>query len=264
MGLAVETIGFSAVNPGAVGAAAVMAGSDSNRVRNFGGAGGARLVDVFRQGATTGFVRLVSPALHDVSRGITLLSAETPFRFPFPRETGQPLAAGDTLAITLSGGAAETDVGAAVIYYDDLDGISARLYSWPDIVGAIDTIKPVQVNFNTAAPGTWVDTAVNATEDLLDADYKYAVLGYLTDTALCVIGCRGQETGNLRLCGPGAIDTNATADYFVRASQDLGKPYIPVFSANNKAGFQVSALGTPAAATAVQSQLILARLRPGF
>lgn len=264
MGQAIETVGFSAVNPGAAGIAVTMATGDSNRVRTFNPAAGGKLIAAVRQGATEGFLQIASPALHDNVRGIRFITSETPTVFAMPREIGQPVVFGDTLTITLSGGAAETEAGSLTFYYADLAGISARLHQWADISAYIEHIKPLEVDFNSAAAGTWADTVITTTEDLLNADRSYAVLGYSTDTACVAVGVKGQETGNLRLCGPGTTSTDDTNDYFAFLSEQFNIPAIPVISANNKGSLFVSELGTQAAAVAFKAQLWLARLATGF
>lgn len=264
MGKAIETIGGSATNPGAAGLAVTMATGDSNRVRSFNPQTSGKLIAAVRQGATEGFLQIASPALHDNVRGIRFITSETPTVFAMPREIGQPLASGDTLAITLAGGTAEVDTFALTIAYDDVAGLAARLHSWGDIQGFVEHIKPLEVDFNTnATAGVWQDTVITTTEDLLNADRSYAVLGYSTDTAVTAIGVKGQETGNVRLCGPGTTATDDTNDYFAFLSEQFGISAIPVVSANNKGSIFISCLAV-ATGAAVKAQLWLARLAVGF
>lgn len=264
MGKAIETIGGFATNPGAAGAAVTMATGDSNRVRSFNVQTGARLLAAVRQGATEGFLQIASPALHDNVRGIRFITSETPTVFALPREIGQPLVSGDTLTITLAGGTAETDTFALTVAYDDVSGLAARLHSWGDISGYIEHIKVLEVDFNTnGTAGQWQDTVITTTEDLLNADRSYAVLGYSVDTAITAFGVKGQETGNVRLCGPGVTATDDTNDYFANLSEQYGVASIPVVSANNKGSIFVSALAV-ATSTAIKSCLYLARLSTAF
>ena len=264
MGHAIETIGGFATNPGAGPTAVTMATGDSNRVRSFNAQTKGRLLAAVRQGATEGFLQILSPALHDNVRGIRFITAETPTVFALPREIGQPLVSGDTLSITLSGGTAETDAFALTIAYDDVDGLDAKLYQWGDVSGFIEHIKPLEVDFNTnATAGQWQDTVLTTTEDLLNADRKYAVLGYSVDVAVTAFGLKGQETGNVRICGPGVTATDDTNDYFAALSDQYGVRAIPVVSANNKGSIFVSCLAV-ATATAVKGVLYLARLSTAF
>lgn len=264
MGIAAETVAFFATNPGAAGIAATMATGDSNRVRTFNPASPGKILSAGRQGVTEGFLQIASPALHDNVRGIRFITSETPTSFALPREIGQPLVSGDTLTLSLSGGAAEVDGGMLTAFYSDLAGIQARLHTWGDVAGMIEHIKILEVDFNTAAVAMqWADTVITTTEDLLNADRSYAVLGYSTDIALCAVGIKGQETGNLRLCGPGITRTDDTADYFAELAETYGLPMIPVISANNKGSIFVSAAAV-AVGAAAKVCLYLARLAPGF
>lgn len=264
MGVAAETIAFFATNPGAGGAAATMATGDSNRVRTFAQTTPSKLIAACRQGVTEGFLQIASPALHDNVRGIRFITSETPTSFALPRQIGQPLVPGDTLNITLAGGGAEVDAGALTFFYGDLSGIAARLHGWSDIAGQVEHVKVLEVDFNTAAvAGQWQDTVITTTEDLLNADRSYAVLGYSTDIAMVAVGIKGQETGNVRLCGPGITRTDDTSDYFAEMSELFGVPMIPVISANNKGSIFVSAAAVQVGAAA-KVCLYLGRLAPGF
>lgn len=260
MGLARDTIVFTATNPGASGAVATPNTGDSFTVRNFAPADFALLEQITRQGATEGFVQATSPMLHDDVRGIRFTTAETPSVLTMPKAYGQPLRANDTLAVTISGGTAEVDMGALHVYYSNLIGSSARLHMWGDIAGNIANIKLLEVDFNTSATaGAWVDTLVTTTENLLKANTDYAVLGYLVDVATCVFGVKGQETGNLRVCGPGTTATDDTSNWFADRSEETSRPHIPVFNAANQGSVYVSC-ASAATSAAVKGQLVLAQL----
>lgn len=253
MGVAYDTVAFSLANPGATFTAATVASGDSFTVRAYPvQTAVAKLLRVTRQGATSGGVRILSPLLHDNVRGITQLTTQTPTEFAFPREVTQILRPQDALVVQISGGGAETDAGALSIYYTDLPGANARLFSPADILPRIKTIKPLEVDFTTnAAASGWLDTVITTTEDLTHANTDYAVLGYTTDTAATVIGVKGIDTSNLRVCGPGTTSTIVTADYFWEASLRDNLPMIPVFNSANKGSTFVSAFAVAAAATKV-------------
>lgn len=243
MGLAIDTAVFAVTNPGATPANdnTTAATGDSKQVRNFTPTSRAYLEFISRQGTTAGFVRVMSPRMHDVSRGLTFLPGETPAVKLFPYETEQPMYSGDFLQITVSGGTAEADAAALSIYYNDLPGSDAKLHSLSDIVPNIVNLKSVEVDISQSGTAfVWVDAAINSTENLLKADTWYAVLGFDTDTAALCVGVKGPETANLRICGPAPTATYDTNDYFIRQSQASNKPFIPCFNANNRAGFFVS------------------------
>lgn len=261
MGLAIDTILASAVNPGAGGAAALVAASgDTNVVRNSTEQGQVYLDLLTRMGTAAGFAQVASPTLHDPVTGIRITPSESPSVFGLPGIASQKLTPQDALSLTISGGAAETDVMALHTYYTDIEGIAARLRSWGDIAGNIKYQKPQRVAVTSSATiGAWSDTPITTTENLLHANKDYAVLGFMTNTALAVIGLRGIATGNLRACGPGSTQEFPTTQYFAYMSSQTGRPYIPVFNAADAGGVFVSVAASTASVAAVVT-LILAEL----
>lgn len=250
MGLVIDTPVFDANNPGSGGATPTAASGDSNIVRNGNVGSKITLFGITRKGATEGFVKIISPVLHDDVRGLQYITAETPSHFLLPEGVGEPMVPNDNLALTVSGGTAEHDQIALHMFYQDLAGVAAPLKMTTDIQGAIEHIHPVEVDItNSGTPGTWTDTVITTTQNLFKADRKYAVLGYITDTAQTVIGCKGSDTGNLRACGPGLTASDFTSDYFWRMSLRWNLPLIPVFQANNRAGFFASTIDTTASTT---------------
>ena len=245
---AIDTVYTSAANPGAGPTAFAAAVGDSLNVRDFNAATAtAELRQLIRRGATAGYARVRSPRLHDNVTGINMYSAETVDTLSFPGELGQPLYPNDTLIVEGSGGAAETDAAVMSIYYSDLGGIQARLASPGDILPIVKSVKAFQV----AAPAganAWTDTLITTTENQLHADEDYAVLGYRSSAACAAVALKGQETGNLRIGGPGTTTTLDTTDWFIRQSEKSGRPHIPVFNANNRGSIYVSAVDVAAVA----------------
>lgn len=260
MGILIDTVATAATNPGAGGAATVAAGGDSLSVRAAPTGSNVWLDEIIRGGATAGFAGVRSPLLHDPTRGIRLFLADSPARYALSREVRQRLYPGDNLITEVSGGAAEVDVVALCLYYENFPGISARLASAGDLVNNVRNVKPVQVNVAaTGAAGTWVDTVITTTESLLQARQDYAVLGYIVDSATAVVGVKAVETGNLRVCAWGSTDPSDTADIFVEKSNQLHCPYIPVINADNAKSAFVSTFDN-LATHAVNVTLMLAEL----
>lgn len=261
MGLAMEILSGKATNPSTIFTAWTMATGDSLTVRNIPPGTNAWLVDAWALGATKGILRVRSPRMHDNVQGI---------RMPYAASTPVPLLTGwenellqntDTLTVDMTGGGAETDCGSLLVYYDNLPGADARLATWQEIAPRVRHIMGVEVDITTG--GTAGDygggTAINATFDQFKADQDYAVLGYVTDTAVASIGMRGPDFGNLRLGGPGTNNKIETRDWFVRLGTFLGRPTIPIIKANNKAGTIVDALHT-ATGTAIVVSFLCAQL----
>lgn len=257
---AIDTIVGVAANPSTTYTGVTFNTGDSGAIRSFPSTSSAKLERVTRAGTTSGAVRILSPRLHDNVRGITFTSSETPTHFQMPQKIGQTVYQQDTLTVELTGGTAETDLAALSIYYNSLPGSDARLHNWGDIASLIVQIKPLEVDVtNSATKGAWTDTVITTTEDLLIANRDYAVLGFITDTVQAMIGLKGTETGNLRICGPGTTLTEDTAQFFVDWSDREGTPHIPVINSANKGSTFVSTCDTAASSTP-KVQLILALL----
>lgn len=254
MGVAIDTVGSfvtaGATNPKVLAAQTVSPG-DSFTVRNFAPPAWGKLEAILAQAAAKTQVRVASPLFHDNVSGITYATSEQPAQFDIPLRVGQPLNPGDTLVVSGGAAAGASGVVALVNYYSDLPGAAARLHMWGDISGNIKSIKSWQVAVTSSATiGTWVDTPINTTDKQFHAGYDYAILGYVTDTALAAIGVKGQETSNLRVCGPGTTETLEISDYFVQQSVASNLPWIPVFNADNAPVFYVSCLANTASVAA--------------
>ena len=251
MGLAIETLAFRVANPSSTFTAVTMATGNSAVVREFTKGTNTVLEHVTRQGATSGAWRILSPVLHDNVTGLTYIFNETPSVLWMPDYVGEPMQPADTLTIQGTGGTAETEVGTITLYYQDVLGLSARLYNWADIQGAIEHVKPFEVDCTVGGTaGVWADTLLNATDKQAKADRKYAILGYTTDTALAAIAFYGGETGNVRIGGPAALTPEQMSHWFIQESLRMGTPHIPVISANNFGSTNVSIVGTPTSGTA--------------
>jgi len=264
MGLAIDTVLLDVHNAltTAVGlTAATTAVGDSLAVRNFGDNASASLENVFVQGAAAPRrVRLLSPRLHDNVTGISFQSAENPTEFLIARDISQQLYAADQLVAQLDAAGSSDTVAGVSIYYTDLPGVAANLKTWDQIANRIIDIKPVEVDVTTNATiGAWQDTVITTTENQLKANYDYALLGMETSAALLCQGIKGPATGNLRICMPAASPTLRLTDYFIFQSQASGKPWIPVFAANDRAATFVSTAANTASAQA-NVYMILARL----
>jgi hypothetical protein len=169
----------------------------------------------------------------------------------------------DTLIVEQSGPAAAGEFGVVALlqYYDDLQGADARLFSPEDVLPRIEHLHGVACNVTTGATaGDYSGTqTLVADQDTLKADTEYAVLGYLVSGELAIVGIRGTETANLRIGGPGPLDPDVTAEWFVDLSRLLGKPCIPVFNSNNRGNITVD-VASVLAATAYTVTFILAEL----
>lgn len=262
---ALDTIANFQTTVASTFAAGVMASGDSATIRNFPGAGAAQLVAAYSDHVTSpqGW-RVRSPLLHDNVQGIRFFPGQTPSATLVPRQAQQLLEAQDQLIFEESTAAATGKALVALgIYYPQLPGAMARLYSLGDIDPLIKNIKPLVVTVGSGAntAGQWLDTVITTTENLLHANTDYAVLGIVVDTAVAAVAVKGIDTGNLRCAAPGVLNADVTSDWFVRLSLAAQLPLIPVINAANAGGTFVSIISSAATAAATDVQLILAELR---
>jgi len=262
MGVAIDTI-QTYVTAGATNATSLktvtVATGDSLQIRSFPATNWAKLEHMIYQGVAKGKNRVMSPLMHDNVTGLTFASADTDSYYLMSRYSMQMLYSTDTLAAFSSAAAGASGVLALSVYYQNLPSSGARLANYSDISAVIKNIKGMEVDCTTGAVGTWTDTVINTTDKQLHANTDYAVLGYDCDVPLAVIGVKGNETGNLRVCGPGPGTSFETPDYYCQMSQITGQPHIPVFNSNNQGAYYVSACAN-SATVASKVYLILAEL----
>lgn len=262
MGLAIDTVGLT-VTAGTAATSAYLgmtaANGDSLTVRSFNAPATAMLEEILYDASTVNAVRLRSPMFHDDVQGIRFTPGVAPIRYQMSPFASQRLVSADTLIAEVNDQTANAVYVAGLrIYYTDLIGAGARLKNPGDVLGNVKSIKPVLVTVTSPTAKVWTDTAITATENLLHANTDYAVLGYLVDSATCLVGVKGQETSNLRVCGSGQTDLYDTSDMFVQLSRDLGTPHIPVFNSQNASNYYVSVF--PRANTTLNITLILAEM----
>lgn len=251
MGLAQDVILTAATNP-STGANTAPAAGDSLTVRNFPPANPAYLEGIVRMGTTAGFAQVRSPLLHDNVQGIRITPGESPSLFSLPAETQQTVQPQDTFITSVSGGAGEVDLVALLMYYTNLGGAQARFLNPGDLQGNIMYAKPLQVAVTTGGTaGTWGDTVITTSEDLLHANKDYAVLGYTANVAVGIVAIKGIDTANLRVGGPGSTQEFPVSNYFVTMSLRTGRPHIPVFNSANKNSTYVSTTAATASVSAV-------------
>lgn len=254
MGLAIDTVLLDVHNAAttAIGlTAATAATGDSLTVRSFKDNGSAWLENVYLQGASAPRrVRVLSPRLHDNVTGLSFQALENPTEFLLAAQLQQAMYSADQLVVQMDAAGSSDTVAALSMYYTDAPGLSANLYTWDQIRNRIIDIKPVEVDITCSATiGQWSDTAITATENQLKADYEYACLGFTGSAALLTVGIKGPCTSNLRTCIPAASPTLRLTDYFIYQAETSGRPYIPVFNANDRANTFISAAANTASAT---------------
>lgn len=235
---AIEVVTGRVTNPGATLTAVTANTGNSFAIRSHQTEGTAYIEEIWAQQATAGQVRVRSPRLHDDTVGIRMISAAAAVRRLLPEEAFQVVYPQDELTVEQSGGGAEVDAIALLIYYQELGGINARVATWEEIKPRIQSLHsfPVAVA-GPATSGDWsAGTRFDTTVDELKANRDYAVLGYTVDTESLAVAVRGTDTGNLRIGGPGPLLADETRAFFVDQGRRMGTPHIPIINASNRQG----------------------------
>lgn len=189
---------------------------------------------------SAGIMEIRSPKLHDNVHGIRL-------RVPAANADGlltegypQRLYAQDTLAWQTAGGSGAGAIQPSwmLIYYEDLQGIAARLIDSATLKARSVEIYSQEVQLTGAVNGAYsAGVALNANFDFMKPNTDYALMGYVVDKNCCSVHIRGADTGNLRVGGPGAtVLPHLTSEWFWRISDYFGIPMIPVFNSAAKQG----------------------------
>jgi len=264
MGKGLEVITGFATAPGATLTALTMSQSDSLQVRNTNLDNPIRLLDIWTKNQANGNISIHSPNMHDNVLGINLLALTADGQNKLWRGAPQPLIPQDQLIAQISGSAVvgEIEIGNLLIYYEDLPGIAARLIDPDELATRIEDLIGVSNVITPTVAGEHSGTqAINAVNDLFEANRDYAILGYIVDTLSGNICYRGSDSGNLRVGGPADPTIPfITKDWFVKLSRDFKKPLIPVWNAANKNSLFVDTVQDQAL-TAVNVTTIMALLK---
>lgn len=240
MGLGAEILSGKTVNQTGL-TAVTNATGDSTVVRSYQPGSQAFLLNAWALNGTAGQHRVRSPRMHDNVNAIlnnVKASNGTPL---WAEGTRQAIYSQDTLTVELSGGGAETDTESVLVYYQNVPGVDAQLSMWNDIIGRIQNFMTMTVAITSGTTlGDYVgSTALSAATGNFEANIQYALLGYETSVAVCSVGIRGQDTGNLRIGGPGSTIQIETRQWFRRISDQWQLPLIPVFNSANVGGILV-------------------------
>jgi len=257
---ALQTIsGFFTAGGAGINVATPSAG-DSFNVPSFSLSNEANIEQLSVNGATLDFIRVRSPRLHDANQGLRLQVGGTTRRSLLPWGMDETLYPSDTPIVELDATGAGTQ-GILMTYgFNDLPGVQPRLASWAEVQSRIVHVSGVQVALVSGAIGAWGNgVAINANFDNFEAGADYAVLGYTCSVAVTGIAITGKDTGNLKVGGPGANDNFETTNYFITASNETGRGWIPIIAANNKGSTIVQAVDV-AAATATNVTFLMAQL----
>jgi hypothetical protein len=234
---------------------------DSTAIPNFDKSNPAYLEQLWATNTADDWVRWRTARGHDIAQGIRLQVAGLARQPLLPMELEQGVWPADTPFIEIDATGAGSDALSLLYYYTDYPSIDQRLASWADISSRIKSVTAVDVLVSACAaigqysPGVTINSAF----DNFEADADYALLGYVVASPVLSIAVFGQDTGNLKVGGPGYQSAPLTYDWFVRLSEQTGRPCIPLIAANNKGSPQVLQVDNTAHA-AQHVSLIMAQL----
>jgi hypothetical protein len=237
MGRALQVINGQVTNPGATVSALTPNAGDSYTVQNAPLGSKIKLLDAWAFTTTNLLMRVHSPKMHDNVQNNRMQPVASK-AYPLMDEYGiEDLFPQDPLVVEVTGGAAEVDGGALLIYYDNLPGINARLFHREEILPHVAHRFGVEVDLTSSATSMnySATVAINASFDTFERGYDYAILGYTCATDGLSVGLKGADTGNLRLGGPLVALPFLTSSWFVELSRKTGLPTIPVFNSGNVA-----------------------------
>lgn len=247
------------------------AGAGTNTVTLVSGGTGTVAVDAFNSGnayletlwaagATTDFVRVRSPRMHDANQGLRLFVGTTQRTSLLPWGMDSQVYSSDTPTFEIDATGAGTGLVVGTYGYDDLNSGTPKLATWPEVQSRIVDVMANSFTVTAGAIGAWgAGVALNNATDNMKADNTYALLGYVCSAAVGSFAINGADTGNFDIAFPGDPDSRETRDYFILLDQRSGRPSIPLIQANNRGGTIVKSTDV-AAATASTVSLILARL----
>lgn len=236
-------------------------GGDTFTVPSFDMSAPAWLEQAWASNTADDFVRIRSARMHDANQGIRMQITGLSRQPLLPYGMNQQLYPVDTPTVEIDATGAGSDAISALYSYSDLPGISARLANWADVAPRIIEVMGCDVLVSAAAaigaysPGV----AINSAFDNFEAGSDYALLGYQVASPCLSIAVIGQDTGNLKVGGPGFQTAPLTQDWFVQLANKTGRPCIPIIAANNKGSTLVSQVDNTAHA-AQHVTLILAQL----
>lgn len=249
------TAGGAGTNP-----ATLVAGGTGTLAIDAFNSGNAYLEAIWAAGATTDFVRFRSPRMHDANQGLRLFAGTTQRTNLIPWGMDAQVYSSDIPVVEIDATGAGTGFICVTYGYDDLNAGPSKLISWSEVQSRIIDVMANSFTVTAGAIGAWgAGVALNNATDNLKANATYALLGYTCSAGVGAFALNGADTGNFDIAFPGDPDPRETRDYFILLDQRSGRPSIPVFQANNRAGTIIKS-SDAAAATVSTVSLILARI----
>jgi len=235
---AIEIITGRVVAPGATLTALTMNTGNSATVRNTKIDKPIVLMDVWTKNQTSGLLRIRSPLLHDNVQGMRFNAAAAQVLPLLPEVAFQLLVPQDDLVFELSGSgiAGDIELMAALIFYEELPGVDAKMISPGELLQRLEHITTIENALTSGTNGDYSgEETINADFDVIRANRDYAILGFIVNTRCLTVRYRGSDSGNLGFGGPGEpTRPDITSNWFVDLAFRMQLPLIPVFNSSNK------------------------------
>jgi hypothetical protein len=186
-----------------------------------------------------------SPLLHDNTRGLRFAHMFNPTQsgadgnpnIYLPPSFTQKYWRTDTLIVEVNGAAADDVAFTQLLYYEGGATPQAQLITYEQLEA--QRVNTVGIRVSPAPPAATstygTAEAINADDDRLKANKRYAWLGLTTDLPFTTLSLNGPDTANFRIAMPGYRDEAITAGWFMDMAKRLSLPLIPVIHANNRA-----------------------------
>lgn len=228
---------YIATAAAAAGSAAAAVSGDSLQIQN--GRGAVRILALWAQLQTAGFIQVNSPSAHDVTRGFRARVAAANITPENPIGIDWQVRPQENLSVTIAENAVAGDIGSvcALFQYDDLPGINGRYMHVKDVVKKVARITTLEATITAGAGGGYTgEELITAESDLLKANADYAVLGITCALNCAAITLRGPDLGNVRIGVPGDVtDHDINSRFFMMLSAAYDMPAIPIINSGNRA-----------------------------
>jgi len=199
----------------------------------------------FNRGA--GRTRLSSPLLVDNVNPINYIAPTRDPQFGIHFNQLQKLYSGDQLIYQLSGSAVAGDIatGGLNIYYESLSNDSASLIGPDELRDKCVGIKTVRCDITPGATGNYSGAqSIIATENLLKAGKRYAVLGWSPSVYDGITRIYGPFSSNFGVALPNMNPGGASChNGFIEESKRTGLDLIPVFNSDDRFNTFIDVLG---------------------
>jgi len=228
---------FTATAAAAAGSAAAAATGDSLQVQN--GQKAIRILGIWAQLQTAGFIRVTGPTQHDQLTGWTASVPAGQIQHENPMGVDWQIRPQEILAVTIAENAVAGDIGSVCMLqqFDDLPGVEGRYMKAADVQRRISRLVTVRGTITAGAGGGYTgEELITAESDNLKPNQDYALLGITTSVNCAAVTIKGPDFGNVRIGVPGdAADHDLLSQYFLMLSKVFDLPTVPILNSGNRA-----------------------------